>query len=67
MINTVAGTTIADNIPATTAFLNQPEDVAGAGNGNFVFSDTGDSRVRMVSNGTITNVCGNGVGGSDRR
>jgi trimeric autotransporter adhesin len=65
IINSVAGTTIADNIPATTAFLNQPEDVAGAGSGNFVFVDTGDSRVRMVSNGVIANVVGNGVAGSD--
>ena len=64
IINTVAGTTIADNIPATTAFLNQPEDVVGNGSGGFAFVDTGDSRVRMVSGGTITNVVGNGVAGN---
>src|SRR5579863_1417080 len=63
IINSVAGTTIADNIPATTAFLNQPDDVIGNGTGGFLIPDTGDSRVRMVSNGTITNVVGNGVAG----
>ncbi len=30
-----------------------------------MFVDTGDSRVRMVSNGTIANVVGNGVAGND--
>ncbi len=64
LINTVAGTTIADNLPATSAFLNQPEDVVGNGKGGVYIPDTGDSRVRLVSNGTITNVVGTGVAGS---
>jgi trimeric autotransporter adhesin len=63
VINTVAGTTIANNIPATTAFLNQPEDVVGDGQGGFVIPDTGDSQVRKVSGGVITNLVGNGVAG----
>ncbi len=66
IINTVAGTTIADNIPATTAFLNQPEDVVGNGAGGFVFPDTGDSRVRneCPTAGHCTTLWKLGVAGS---
>ena len=47
-INTVAGTSILDGIPATTAFLNQPDGLALDGKGNMVIADTSDSRVRIV-------------------
>jgi trimeric autotransporter adhesin len=64
-INSVAGTTIADNIPAATAFLNGPSQAIPNGKGGFLIVDTGDSRIRAVSAGTITNVAGTGVLGSD--
>lgn len=65
-ITSVAGTTIADNIPATTAFLNGPAAVTGSGQGGFLIGDTGNSRIRSVStsNGIITNIAGTGVSGS---
>jgi uncharacterized protein (TIGR03437 family) len=66
IINTVAGTTILDGIPATTAFLNQPDGLVLDGKGGFVIGDTGDSRVRTVpSTGIIANLTGTGVRGDD--
>jgi trimeric autotransporter adhesin len=62
-ISTVAGTAIANKIPATSAYLNQPGSVVGNGQGGFTIADTGDSQVRTVSNGTITSVAGTGVAG----
>jgi uncharacterized protein (TIGR03437 family) len=65
-INTVAGTSILDGIPATTAFLNQPDGLVLDGKGGVAISDTGDSRVRSVpSTGIIANLAGSGVRGSD--
>jgi uncharacterized protein (TIGR03437 family) len=65
-INTVAGTSILDGIPATTAFLNQPDGLVLDGKGGFVIADTSDSRVRSVpSTGVIANLTGTGVRGSD--
>lgn len=63
-INTVAGTAIVNKIPATTAFLNQPADMVGNGQGGFAIADTGDSQVRMVSGGTIAALAGTGIAGS---
>ena len=63
-INAVAGTGITENIPATTAFLNGPEDVAAGAGGGFVFPDTNNSVVRQVSGGTISGLAGTGVAGS---
>ena len=60
LINLVAGTSIANNVPATSAFLNQPTGVAVGTNG-FTFPDTSDSMVRSVSGGVITNIAGTGV------
>lgn len=66
VVNTVAGTTILDNIPAATAFLNAPDGLVPDGKGGMFIADTGDSRVREVSqSGTITNFTGTGVRGSD--
>jgi trimeric autotransporter adhesin len=66
IINTVAGTSILDGIPATTAFLNQPDGLVLDAKGDVVIGDTGDSRVRMVpSSQIIANVTGTGVRGSD--
>ena len=65
VVNTVAGTTIADNIPATSAFLNLPDGIVPDGKGGLLISDTGDSRIRDVSNGTITAYHGTGIRGTD--
>ena len=66
ILNTAAGTTILDNIPASTAFLSFPDGVLPDGKGGLIVADTGDSRVRTVSQGgTINSFLGNGVRGSD--
>jgi uncharacterized protein (TIGR03437 family) len=66
IVNTVAGTSILDGIPATTAFLSQPDGLVLDGKGGVVIGDTGDSRVRAVpASGTIANVAGTGVRGGD--
>jgi uncharacterized protein (TIGR03437 family) len=66
VINTVAGRSIDDGIPAVTAFLNAPTDVITDGKGGFLISDSGDNRIRAVSaSGTISNVYGTGVQGGD--
>jgi uncharacterized protein (TIGR03437 family) len=65
-VNTVAGTSILDGIPATTAFLNQPDGLALDGKGGVLIADTGDTRVRIVpSTGVIANLTGTGVRGED--
>ncbi|HTB10689.1 MAG TPA: Ig-like domain-containing protein [Bryobacteraceae bacterium] len=65
-VNTVAGTSILDGIPATTAFLNQPDGLILDGKGGIVIADTADSQIRAVpSTGVIANVTGTGVRGSD--
>lgn len=64
-VTTVAGTSILDGIPATTAFLNQPDGLVFDPRGDLVIADTGDNRVRSVpSSGIIANLAGNGVRGS---
>ena len=64
ILSTVAGTTISDNIPAASAFLNQPAQALPDGKGGFLIADTSDHRVRAVGgNGTIANVLGTGVPG----
>ena len=66
IINTIAGRSIDDGIPATTAFLNSPVDAIPDGKGGFLISDSEDNRIRAVSaSGTISNVYGTGVRGSD--
>ena len=66
MINTVAGRSIDDGIPATSAFLNAAVSAISDGKGGFLISDTGDNRIRDVSTaGVISNVFGSGVRGSD--
>ena len=64
LINTIAGTGLSNNVPATTAFLNAPQDVAAGSGGNFSIPDTGDSVVRSVAGGTLTNIAGTGVAGN---
>jgi uncharacterized protein (TIGR03437 family) len=52
-----------DNGPATSAELSGPSGIAVDGAGNVYFADTGNQRVRKISNGTITTVAGNGTAG----
>jgi len=51
-----------DNGPATSAQLNMPWGVAVDTAGNLYIADSGNNRVRKVSNGVITTVSGGGVG-----
>jgi sugar lactone lactonase YvrE len=67
VITTVAVTGVAgfsgDNGPATSAQLNGPAGVALDTSGNLYIADTGNNRIRKVSNGVITTVAGNGIAG----
>ena len=66
-ISTVAGTGVAgysgDNVPATTARLNGPQDPVFDNAGNLVFPDANGNRVRKINltTGIITTVAGNGI------
>ena len=64
-ITTVAGggSTVADGVSATTAFLNSPEAVAVDLHFNVYIADPGTNRIREVSGGTINTVAGNGAAG----
>jgi len=53
-----------DQGPATEAQLDSPMGVAVDRDGNVYIADTGNHRVRMVSNGVITTVAGAGAAGS---
>ena len=67
VITTVAGTGVAgfsgDNGPATSAELSNMNGVAVDAAGNLYIADTGNSRVRKISNGVISTVAGNGIAG----
>ena len=64
VITTVAGSNNlihgygGDNGPATNAFLSRPQGVAVDSAGNLYIADTGNCRIRKVSNGVITTVAG---------
>jgi len=65
MLTLVAGTGTAgftgDSVPATSAQLNLPNSVAIDSHGNIYIADTGNNRVREISDGTITTVAGDGT------
>jgi DNA-binding beta-propeller fold protein YncE len=67
VITTVAGNGTpgfsGDNGPATTAQLFYPDGVAVDAAGNVYISDSFNNRIRMVSNGVIATVAGNGTPG----
>jgi sugar lactone lactonase YvrE len=68
-INTIAGKragcpiswdTCGDGGPAVDAQLNLPQALFADSSGNLYIADTGDDRIRFISNGTITTVAGEG-------
>ena len=68
-ITTVAGMPeqlgfFGDGGTATNALLYQPQAITRCGNGDVFIADTGNHRVRRVSQGTITTVLGDGVAAS---
>ena len=64
IINTVAGTpagsAIGEGGPPATAFLSTPFGVAADSLGNIYIADTGNHRIRKISNGVITTYAGTG-------
>ena len=66
IISTLAGTGFpgysGDGGPAAQATLFLPTDVAADRSGNVFIADLGSSRIRMVSNGTITTIAGSDSG-----
>ena len=63
-ISTVAGggvsQSLGDGGPATAARLASPAGLAVAPNGDYLIADSGNDRVRRVSNGVISTVAGAG-------
>ena len=67
VISTLAGNGLAtfqgDGGAAINASLNQPDDILADGFGQVYFSDSANSRIRLIgANGIITTVAGNGAG-----
>jgi uncharacterized protein (TIGR03437 family) len=70
VITTVAGMAangtccfLGDNGPATSAQINEPEDIAVDSAGNLYIADYTHHSVRKVAGGVITTVAGNGTQG----
>ncbi len=65
MIATVAGggLSLGENVPATSAQLNNPYGVAVDSAGALYIADTANDRIRKVTNGVIATVAGNGSPG----
>lgn len=66
-ITTIAGNNSSgfsgDSGPATGAQLNSPHDLVVTAAGALYIADSTNQRIRMVQNGNITTVAGNGVPG----
>src|SRR5262245_15203223 len=68
-IFSVGGTTagFTDNVLATAAQFNQPEDVTLTADGGYLLADRNNDRIRKVSAaGQATTVAGTGTGGYDQ-
>jgi uncharacterized protein (TIGR03437 family) len=67
VISTLAGNGTSgyngDNVSATSAELAGPLSVASDANGNVYVGDSGNYRVRKISNGVIVSVAGTGTSG----
>ncbi len=67
IINTIAGTGTpgfsGDGGPASVAQINLPAGVAVDATGNIYFCDQGNNRIRKISGGVISTVCGTGTEG----
>jgi uncharacterized protein (TIGR03437 family) len=67
LITTIAGSSAkgyaGDSGPASAAQLNLPQGVAVDAKGTVYIADTANHVIRMVQNGTITTVAGNGTSG----
>ena len=68
VITTVAGSSLdggfsGDNGPATSARLYAPSGIAVDSAGKLYIADTGNNRIRKVSNGVITTVAGSSLDG----
>jgi sugar lactone lactonase YvrE len=67
VITTAAGTGNSgfsgDDGPAINAQLQEPQGVAVDSAGNVYIADTGNNRIRKISNGVITTIAGNGTPG----
>jgi uncharacterized protein (TIGR03437 family) len=67
VIATVAGNGLqgfsGDNGPAANARLNNPYGVAVDSTGNLYIADTGNQRIRKVTNGVIATIAGTGTQG----
>lgn|GEM_PF-2153945 len=63
-ITTFAGGYLGENVPATEAALNRPNDVIVDGTGRMYIADTANNLVRRVdTDGTITTFAGGGSAG----
>jgi hypothetical protein len=66
-LTTVAGTGVqgfgGDGASATSALLNTPQGIAIGPDNTIYVSDTGNQRIRAISNGQITTFAGTGVAG----
>jgi sugar lactone lactonase YvrE len=63
LLNFAQGSYSGDNGPATSAGLNLPTALAVDATANLYIADSGNYRIRKVSNGVITTVVGNGTRG----
>jgi sugar lactone lactonase YvrE len=64
VISTLAGGgNGGDGGPATSALLAGPYAITEDSNGNLYIADTGNNRIRKISNGTISTIAGTGSAG----
>ena len=70
VITTIVGTGVAgfagDGSAATSSHLNWPHGMVFTSQGDMIFAEFGNNRIRMIMSGTgvITSIAGNGAGGT---